>query len=150
MYNAGPVFNGLKTPKTQSTPNNITLSYCHAHARRKFEQIEKAHKKSNHGGNKNSYSLAKQAMQFYAALYKIEREATDKQAPEDRLSDRIDRNITAKDGPCEYFHQQTSLKCIKETARMLKKCFQYIDDRAFIFVRQPSARANRAQRLWRA
>ena len=39
---AAPVFNGIAKQK------DITLSYCHAHARRKFEQIEKANKKSNY------------------------------------------------------------------------------------------------------
>lgn len=42
----------------------IELSYCHAHARRKFEPLAKS-----------KHALAKQAMRIYQELYKIEREA---------------------------------------------------------------------------
>lgn len=49
--------------------NGVELSYCNAHARRKFEPIAKAAK--GHG-------VAKQAMLYYKDLYKIEREAKDK------------------------------------------------------------------------
>jgi transposase len=47
----------------------IQMSYCHAHARRKFETVYKAIKKK--GG------LAKEALIMYKALYKLERFATD-------------------------------------------------------------------------
>ena len=57
---ASPVFNDI------GSQGDVILSYCNAHARRKFEQIEKADKKT---------SLAKQAMSFYTQLYKIERNA---------------------------------------------------------------------------
>lgn len=49
--------------------NGVELSYCNAHARRKFEPIAKAAK--GHG-------VARQAMLYYKDLYKIEREAKDK------------------------------------------------------------------------
>jgi transposase len=47
----------------------VALSFCNAHARRKFEPIAKAAK--GHG-------VARQALQYYSSLYKIEREAKDK------------------------------------------------------------------------
>jgi transposase len=47
---------------------DVQLAFCHSHARRKFEPIAKAARK--HG-------LANQAMTYYRALYKIEREAKD-------------------------------------------------------------------------
>jgi transposase len=46
------------------------LVHCHAHARRKFEPIAKATK---------GRGLAKTALEFYRQLYKIEREAKEKQ-----------------------------------------------------------------------
>jgi transposase len=71
---ASPVFNDI------GSRDGITLSYCHAHARRKFERILKADKKGHH-------PLAKQAMTFYAKLYAIEREATvAKLTPADRFT----------------------------------------------------------------
>lgn len=54
--------------------NDALLSYCNAHARRKFEPIAKASK--GHG-------IAKQALQYYQKLYKVEREAKDKQLTHD-------------------------------------------------------------------
>lgn len=52
------------------------LVNCNAHARRKFEPIAQ-HSKNN--------GIAKEALQFFKALYKIEREAKDKQmTPEQR------------------------------------------------------------------
>jgi transposase len=48
----------------------VTLSNCNAHARRKFEPIAQESKKKG---------LAKEALAFFKALYKIEREAKDKQ-----------------------------------------------------------------------
>jgi len=48
--------------------DGVTLSYCHAHARRKFEQIVKA-------SGKGKAKLATEAMQFYRRLYAIERSA---------------------------------------------------------------------------
>lgn len=60
------------------------LVRCHAHARRKFEPIAKATK----GGG-----LAKTALDFYRQLYKIEREAKDKQlAPEQRYALRQEKS----------------------------------------------------------
>lgn len=56
--------------------NQVHLVNCHAHARRKFEPIAKAAK--GHG-------VAKEALRFYKALYKIEREAKEQQlSPEQR------------------------------------------------------------------
>lgn len=48
----------------------IVMSYCNAHARRKFEPIAKGAKGDG---------LAKHAMRFYRALYKIEKRAKDKE-----------------------------------------------------------------------
>ena len=48
----------------------INPSYCNTHARRKFEPVAKA---------TNKDGLAKEAMDFYKRLYKVERKAKDKQ-----------------------------------------------------------------------
>ena len=61
---AGAVFNRI------GTRDGVTLSYCHAHARRKFEQIEKA-------SGKGKAKLAVEALRLYRRLYDIERYATD-------------------------------------------------------------------------
>jgi transposase len=54
------------------------LSKCNAHARRKFEVVAKSAKKDG---------LARKAMLYYMALYKIEREAKNKKMnPKDRLA----------------------------------------------------------------
>lgn len=56
--------------------SNIILVYCNTHARRKFEAIVKLAKKPG---------LAAEAMEHYAKIYKIEREAKDKgMTPEQR------------------------------------------------------------------
>ena len=69
---ASPVFNKIGAKET------VTLSYCHAHARRKFEQIEKA-------AQKGKAQLATEAMRMYRQLYDIERQATEsKLTPDDR------------------------------------------------------------------
>lgn len=74
-----PVFN--EVGKQQA----VTLSYCHAHARRKFEQIVKQ------GGKKES--LAKQAMQFYHRLYAVERDAKNRNLrSEDRYVLRLQQS----------------------------------------------------------
>ncbi len=71
---ASPVLNGV------GDKDGVTLSYCNAHARRKFESIYKADKKGKH-------PLAKRAMEFYTKLYAIEREATvAKLTPTDRFT----------------------------------------------------------------
>jgi transposase len=55
---------------------NASIVNCNAHARRKFEPIAKANK---------GKGVAKEAMRFFKALYKIEREAKDNQlTPEKR------------------------------------------------------------------
>jgi len=73
----------------------VTLSYCHAHARRKFEQIEKAAKKGKS-------PLATEAMRIYRQLYAVERYATEEaMSPDERLAIR-----EAKSRPIlEKFHQ---------------------------------------------
>lgn len=48
---------------------HITLSYCHAHARRKFEQVEKS-------AQKGKAKLATEALRMYSRLYAVERDAT--------------------------------------------------------------------------
>jgi len=69
---ADPVYDEL------SQTEGIQFCLCHAHARRKFEQIYKASKKKG--------KLAKHAMWVYKKLYAIEREATEKAlSDEDRL-----------------------------------------------------------------
>ena len=56
--------------------NNATIVNCNAHARRKFEPIAKSNK---------GRGIAKEAMRYFKELYKIEREAKDKQmSPEQR------------------------------------------------------------------
>ena len=62
---ASPVFNGI------ASQEGIELSYCHAHTRRKFEQIVTANKKAKH-------PLAKEALTVYHALYQIEKQAKEK------------------------------------------------------------------------
>ena len=64
---ASPVFNEV------GAQEKVRLSYCHAHARRKFEVIEK----SLRGSKTATHSLAKQAMQIYQALYKVEQDVTE-------------------------------------------------------------------------
>ena len=60
------------------------LVHCHAHARRKFEPIAKATK---------GRGLAKTALEFYRQLYKIEREAKEKQlAPAQRYALRQEKS----------------------------------------------------------
>ena len=77
---ASPVFNKI------GGKADVTLSYCHAHARRKFEQIEKSAKKGK-------AQLATEAMRIYRQLYDIERHATDtKMSPEDRFTLRQEKS----------------------------------------------------------
>jgi transposase len=77
---ASTVFNTIGSKQT------VTLSYCHAHARRKFEQIEKAAKKGK-------AQLATEAMQLYRQLYAVERQATDANlSPADRLALRQEKS----------------------------------------------------------
>lgn len=61
---ASPVTNEV------GSKEGVTLSYCNAHARRKFEQIVTANKNAKH-------PLAREALHFYKELYKIERQAKD-------------------------------------------------------------------------
>lgn len=59
------------------------LVNCNAHARRKFEPIAKSNK---------GKGIAKEAMRYFKELYKIEREAKDKQlSPEQRYQLRMDK-----------------------------------------------------------
>lgn len=78
---ASPVFNGI------AKEDGIKLSYCHAHARRKFEQIEKT-------AGKGKARLASEAMRFYGQLYAIEREAKAKNlSPEQRHQLRQEKSV---------------------------------------------------------
>ncbi len=62
---------------------NATLVNCNAHARRKFEPIVKSNK---------GKGIAKEAMRYFKELYKIEREAKDKQmTPEQRYQLRQEK-----------------------------------------------------------
>jgi len=86
---ASPVFNKI------GSNDGVTLSYCHAHARRKFEQIQKAAKKGK-------AQLATEAMRIYRQLYDIERYATDTTlSPADRLALRQEQSRPILD----QFHQ---------------------------------------------
>ena len=77
---ASTVFNKI------GSKDAVRLSYCHAHARRKFEQIEKAAKKGK-------AQLATEAMQMYRSLYAIERHATDSNlTAADRLALRQEKS----------------------------------------------------------
>lgn len=65
---------------------DITLSYCHAHARRKFEQIAKSAPKKE--------GLAKAALRFYHSLYQVEREAKAANlTPEKRYTLRQEKSV---------------------------------------------------------
>jgi transposase len=60
------------------------LVHCHAHARRKFEPIAQ---------NTRGSGLAKEALRFYKALYKVEREAKERQlTPEQRYALRQEKS----------------------------------------------------------
>ena len=65
---------------TGNKRSDITLSLCHAHARRNFEKIYKATKKKE--------GLSKKALQFFKKLYAIESEIR-KKAPDERQSIRM-------------------------------------------------------------
>ena len=65
---------------TVNKRSDITLSLCHAHARRNFEKIYKATKKKE--------GLSKKALQFFKKLYAIESEIR-KKAPDERQSIRM-------------------------------------------------------------
>ncbi|MFC1596208.1 IS66 family transposase [Candidatus Margulisiibacteriota bacterium] len=76
---AAPVFNELPRDGTRR------LSYCNAHARRKFEQIVKTARRPG---------LAKEAMAFYHRMYKVEKEAKRlKLTPEQRLQLRKEKTV---------------------------------------------------------
>ena len=78
---AGAVFNRV------GQREGVTLSYCHAHARRKFEQIEKA-------SQKGKAKLATEAMKLYARLYAIEKMATQNNlTPEARYRLRQEKSV---------------------------------------------------------
>jgi transposase len=63
---------------------NITLVYCNAHARRKFEAIAKLSKKPG---------LAAEAMEHYKKIYEIEREAKNEEmTPEERFQLRQEKS----------------------------------------------------------
>ena len=75
---ADPVFNGM------GAADGVRLSYCHAHARRKFEQVAKATKKDG---------LAKHALRVFKRLYQIEREAADQGlSPDERKQSRMEKS----------------------------------------------------------
>ena len=77
---ASPVFNGV------ASQENISLSYCHAHARRKFEQIISSNKNAKH-------PLAKEALKLYQALYHIERFAKENHySPDQRYRLRLEKS----------------------------------------------------------
>jgi transposase len=64
---------------TIAARETVTVSYCHAHARRYFEKIEKAAKKGK-------AQLATEALRIYRQLYDLERQASEaKLSPDDRL-----------------------------------------------------------------
>ena len=63
--------------------NHVAIVNCNAHARRKFEAIAQGKKTG----------IAKEAMQYYKALYKIEREAKDRKlTPEQRYDLRQEKS----------------------------------------------------------
>lgn len=64
LCDASPVFNKI------GKQEGITLSYCYAHARRKFEEIVKL-------SPKGKPSLAKAALILIGDLYKVERQASE-------------------------------------------------------------------------
>ena len=68
--------------------SNITISGCWAHARRKFDEAQKAAPPSKGG----LLTLAEQALQKINALYKIEKQIVGKE-PEERLKVRQEQSI---------------------------------------------------------
>ena len=64
MCDASPVFNKI------GRQEGVTLSYCYAHARRKFEEIVKI-------SPKGKTPLAKEALILIGELYKVERQASE-------------------------------------------------------------------------
>lgn len=63
--------------------DNATIVNCNAHARRKFEPIAQSNK---------GKGIAKEAMHYFKELYKIERDAKDKQlSPEQRYEMRLEK-----------------------------------------------------------
>ena len=78
------------TFKGIGSQSDVTLCKCNAHARRKYEQIYKANRKLN----KSRVTLAKQALQYYQRLYKVERYAKDeKMSPDERKKLRDEKSI---------------------------------------------------------
>jgi transposase len=72
---ASPVFNGIRDQ------DGVQLSYCHAHARRKFEIIDAARRR---GKKKAKPGLAFHVLKHvYQPLYKIEADIRDKRLPPD-------------------------------------------------------------------
>jgi transposase len=73
------VTDGLKTYESLSRTIKFQLAGCMAHIRRKFWEADKASTRASTGEPK---SLAKEALAWIAALYKIEREAKNKDPAE--------------------------------------------------------------------
>ena len=77
---ASPVFNKI------GKQEGVTLSYCYAHARRKFEEIVKL-------SPKGKPSLAKEALILIGDLYKVERQASNSDlSPEARHALRQEKS----------------------------------------------------------
>jgi len=77
---ASPVFNGIDAQKSS------VLSYCHAHARRKFETIETMRKKKGNRKKRAKPGLAFYVLKHvYQPLYAIESEMKDRQFSPDEV-----------------------------------------------------------------
>lgn len=96
----------------------ISLVFCNSHSRRKFEPIDKA--SINKG-------LANEAMRFYQALYKIEREAKNaNMTPEARYRLRQEKTKPLIDKFEAWCDEVTALTLPQSP---LGKAFKYINDR---------------------
>lgn len=80
LCDASPVFNKI------GSQEGVTLGYCYAHARRKFEEIVKL-------SPKGKTTLAKEALILIGDLYKIERQASENNlSPEARYALRQEKS----------------------------------------------------------
>lgn len=80
---------------------DIQMSYCHAHARRKFEQVYQSSRKKD--------GLAKQALKTYRALYDIEAYAKDEGlTPTQRKALRDAKSRPILDDHYEWLNQNQS------------------------------------------
>jgi transposase len=110
------------------TETRVQLLFCNAHARRKFEPIDKSTK---------TPGLATEAMRFYKKLYAIEREAKDKaMTPKQRFELRQEKSKPLIDAYEEWIKEkkpltlpQSSLgKAMEYVCKRLSGLRRFLDD----------------------